>query len=174
MKKIDASKSLIFGRNVEDLKNSLDYLYKDGYCSNSEDFSEYQEGNLDGVHASKFMFRPFELTQNGDNEFFSYFIPKSKAVFIEEPTKKTLRPYKSIDELFAETGFIIGKVVHIKRLTDYTYEEKTILNGFRFYTDDEFHRIDVIFGSGSRTLAELFKYYKYYKNGEWLPFGVEE
>lgn len=84
MKKIDISKSLIFSRNVEDLKNSMDYLYQDGYCSNSEDFSEYQEGNLHGVHASNFMFRPYEITQNGDHQLFSYFIPKSKAVFVEE------------------------------------------------------------------------------------------
>ena len=84
MKKIDTSKSLIFSRNVEDLKKSLDYLYHDGYCSNSEDFSEYEEGTLDGVHASNFMFRSYELTQNGYNQFFSYFIPKSKAVFVEE------------------------------------------------------------------------------------------
>ena len=64
MKKIDVNKSLIFSRKVEDLKNSLDYLYQGGYCSNSEDFSVYEEGNLDGVHASNFMFRPYELTCN--------------------------------------------------------------------------------------------------------------
>ena len=84
MKKIDVNKSLIFSRNVEDLKNSIDYLYQDGYCSNREDFLDYIEGNLDGVHASNFMFRPYELTHKGDNEFFSYFIPKSKVVFVEE------------------------------------------------------------------------------------------
>ena len=84
MKKIDVNKSLIFSRNVEDLQKSLEYLYQDGYCSNSEDFSLYEEGNLDGVHASNFMVRPYELTCNGYNQFFSYFIPKSKVVFIEE------------------------------------------------------------------------------------------
>ena len=83
MKKIDVNKSLIFSRNVEDLKKSLDFLYQDGYCSNSKDFSEYEEGNLDGVHASNFMFRPYELTINSDNHFFSYFIPKSKVEFEE-------------------------------------------------------------------------------------------
>lgn len=174
MKKIDISKSLIFSRNIKDLKNSLDYLYQDGYCSNSEDFSDYEEGNLDGVHASNFMFRPYELTCNCNNQFFTYFIPKSKVVFVEEePKKKTLRPFKSIEEFFAVTGFKIGEVVHIKRFANCSYTEKSILNGFRVYTD-EFHRIDVIFGSGSRTLDELFKYYEYYKSGKWLRFGVEE
>ena len=171
MKKIDVNKSLIFSRNVKDLKNSLDYLYQDGYCSNSQDFSECEEGNLDGVHASNFMFRPYELTQNAKNQFFSYFIPKSKVVFIEE---KTLRSLKSIDEFFAVTSFKIGDVVQIKRFADCSYTEKTILNGFRVHTDDDFHRIDIIFGSGSRTLGELFKYYEYLKNGEWSRFGVEE
>ena len=174
MKKIDVNKSLIFSRNLEDLKKSLDYLYQDGYCSNSEDFSLYEEGNLDGVHASNFMFRPFELTHNGDNQFFSYFIPKSKAVFFEEEKKKTLRPFKSIDEFFTVTGFNIGEAVHIKRFANYTYKETSILDGFRVYTDEEFHKIDVIFGSGSRSLDELFKHFKYYKNGEWFRFGVEE
>lgn len=74
-------------------------------------------------------------------------------------------------EFFDRTGFNIGEVVHINHCS---YEETTILNGFRVYTDDEFHRVDVIFGSGSRTLDELFKYYKYLKNGKWLRFGVEE
>ena len=171
MKKIDVNKSLIFSRKVEDLKNSLDYLYQGGYCSNSEDFSVYEEGNLDGVHASNFMVRPYELTCNGCNKFFSYFIPKSKVVFIE---KKTLRPFKSIDEFFKVTSFNIGEIVQIKRVADCPYEEKNILNGFRVYTDDKFPRPDVIFGSRARTLGELFKYYEYYKNGKWLPFGVEE
>ena len=99
MKKIDVNKSLIFSRNVKDLKKSLKYLYLGGYFSNSEFFSEYLEGTLDGVHAANFMFRPFECTCNGDNQFFSYFIPESKAVFIrEEPKKKQLRQFKSIKE----------------------------------------------------------------------------
>ena len=173
MKKIDINKSLIFSQNIEDLKKSFDYLYLLGYFSNSEDFSKYEEGTLDGVHASNFMFRPYEFTHNGSNKFSSYFIPKSKAVFVEEK-KKTLRQFKSIDEFFNVTGFKIGEVVHIKRFANCSYEETSIINGFRVYTDDEFHRIDVIFGSGSRTLGELFKYYMYYKNSKWLRFGVEE
>lgn len=47
MKKIDVNKSLIFSRNIEDLKKSLNYLYQRGYCSNSENFLDYEEGNLE-------------------------------------------------------------------------------------------------------------------------------
>lgn len=94
MKKIDINKSLIFSRKVEDLKNAMDYLYQCGYFSNSKDFSLYEEGTLDDVHASNFMFRPYEITHNGDNQFFSYFAPESKVVFVrEESKKKKLRPF---------------------------------------------------------------------------------
>ena len=53
MKKIDANKSLIFSRNIEDFKNSLEYLHLGGYFSNSEDFSEYDEGKLEVVQVAK-------------------------------------------------------------------------------------------------------------------------
>ena len=172
MKKIDTRKSLIFSRNLEDLKKSLEYLNQDGYFSNSKDFSEYEEAKLYVVEVAKFVFSPYNVYN--DNHAFSYFIPKSKAVFKEELKKKTLRPFKSTKEFFDTTGFNIGEVVHIKRFANYIYEETSILNGFRVYTDEEINKINIIFGSGSRSLDELFKHFEYYKNGEWLPFGVEE
>lgn len=92
----------------------------------------------------------------------------------EEPKKKKLRQFKSIDEFFEVTGFKIGDVVQIKKFGNYTYKETSLITGFRVYTDEEFHRMDVIFGSSSRPLNELFKYYEYFKNGEWFRFGVEE
>ena len=174
MKKIDASKSLIFGRKVEDLKNSIDYLYQDGYCSNSEDFSLFEEGNLDGVHASNFMLRPYEITQNGDNKFFSYFIPKNKVVFVEEPKKKTLRPFKSLEEFFNVTGFKVGDIVQIKKIGNLNFEETAMLTGIRLYIDEEYRRIEIYFGSIARPFSVLFEHFKYYKNGEWVRFGVEE
>ena len=93
------------------------------------------------------------------------------AVFVEEKLKQqTLRAFKSIDEFFNVTGFTIGEVVKIKNFVGYKYEETSILNGFRVYTNETY----IIFGSGSRSFDELFKHYKYYKNGKWLRFGVEE
>lgn len=88
--------------------------------------------------------------------------------------KKELRPFKSIDEFFEVTGFRIGGAVKIKNFAGYTFAETTIITGFRVYTDEEFHRIDIIFGGSARPLSELFKHYKYFKNGEWLRFGIEE
>ena len=171
MKKIDVSKSLIFSRNIEDLQNSLDYLNLSGYFSNSKDFSEYEEAKLDVVQVAKFVSSIYGFLRDGSVHGFIYFIPKSKVVFIEEePEKKTLRPFKSIDEFFNVTGFTIGEVVKIKNFVGYKYEETSILNGFRVYTNETY----IIFGSSSRSLDELFKHFKYYKNGKWLRFGVEE
>ena len=84
MKKIDLNKSLIFSRNFEDLKNSLEYLDLEGYFSNSKDFSEYEEATLDFVEFGNFVFSPYSFMRDGDRQVFIYFIPKSKAVFIEE------------------------------------------------------------------------------------------
>ena len=175
MKKIDVSNSLVFGSKVNDIKNSLEYLNQEGYFSNSEDFSEYTEGYLDVVEVADFVFSPYAYIYDGDRHVFSYFIPKSEAVFVEEePKKKTLRPFKTIDEFFEVTGFRIGGVVKIKNFAGCTFDETTMITGFRVYTDEEYHRMDVIFTSSSRPLSDLFKHYKYYKNGEWKGFGVEE
>ena len=175
MKKIDVSKSLIFGRKVEDIKNSLEYLDQVGYFSNCKDFSEYKEAKLDIVRVcniANYAFNPYTYVHDGFRYSFSYFIPKSEVVFVEE--EKKLRPFKTIDEFFNVTGFKIGDVVRIKTFAGCAFDEKTLITGFRVYTDEEYHRKDVIFGASSRPLDDLFKHFKYYKNGEWLPFGVEE
>ena len=177
MKKIDTSNSLIFGSKVEDVKNSLEHLDQEGYFSNSKYFSEYKEGKLDIVRVSNVanLFNPYAYLRDGFRYAFSYFIPKSEVVFVEEePKKKTLRPFKTIDEFFNVTGFKIGDVVRIKNFAGYKFDGKTIITGFRVYTDEEYHRKDIIFGASPRPLDDLFKHYKYYKNGEWLRFGVEE
>ena len=170
MKKIDLNKSLIFSRNIEDFQNSLEYLNLGGYFSNSDDFSEYEEATLEFVHVAKVSSSFYGFIRDGNVHNFIYFIPKLKAVFVEEPNQKKLRPFKSIDEFFAETGFVIGKVVHIKRFGNYTFSEKSIFCGFRVYTNETY----VMFGAGLRPLDELFTHYKYYKNGKWHRFGVEE
>ena len=172
MKKIDISNSLIFSREYEDIKNSLKYLNQDGYFSNSKDFSEYEEAKLDVVEVANFRFSPYSYIKNGDRLVFSYFIPKSEVVFVEE--EKKLRPFKTIDEFFNVTCFKIGDVVRIKNYVGYAYEETSVITSFRVYEDKEFHRMYVTFGVVARPFDELFKHYKYFKNGEWLPFGVEE
>ena len=171
MKKIDTNKSLIFSRNIEYFKNSLEYLNQEGYFSNREDFSEYEEATLDVVQVAKSASSFYGFMHEGNVHNFIYFIPKLKAVFVEKKQKKkTLRSFNSIDEFFNVTGFKIGEVAKIKNFIGYKYEEKSILNGFRVYTNETY----AIFGSGSRSFDELFAHFKYYKNGKWCRFGVEE
>ena len=178
MKKIDASKSLIFSQNIEDFKNSLDHLYFLGYFSNDKDFSEYEEGTLDAVTVSKVALSGYAFIRDGRRCGFKYFIPKTKAVFVEEePKKKTLRPFKSLEEFFNVTGFKVGDIVQIQKFGNliYIYEETAILTCIRLYNMDErFHGIELSFGPNAYSFDELFKHYKYFKDGEWLPFGVEE
>ena len=167
MKKIDITKSLIFSRNIEDFKNSLEYLHLTGYFSNSEDFSEYEEATLDVVQVAKSASSFYGFVREGNVHNFIYFIPKLKAVFVEEePEKKTLRPFKSMEEFFNVTGFEIGDVVKIKKFGNYTYDEKSIFSGVRVYIDEEFHRKDAIFGASTHSYDELFKHFKYQKNNE--------
>lgn len=175
MKKIDTSKSLIFGSTVNDIKNSLKYLNQKGYFSNSKDFSEYEEAELDVVHVGNFMFSPYAFMHDGDSHVFRYFIPKNKVVFVEEELKKKeLRPFKSLEEFFNVTGFKVGDIVQIKKFGNLNFEETAILTGIRLYIDEEYRRIEIYFGSIARPFSVLFENYKYFKDGDWLPFGVEE
>ena len=177
MKKIDVSKSLIFGRKVEDIKNSLEYLDQECYFSNSKDFSEYKEAKFDIVRVcnkANYAFKPYTYVRDSYRYSFSYFIPKSEVAFVEEePNKKTLRPFKSREEFFNVTGFKVGDVVQIKRFGDFIYET-AMLTCFRLYLDGAPSRLEIYFGSNAYSFDELFKHYKYLKNGEWLRFGVEE
>lgn len=178
MKKINTSKSLIFGRKVEDIKNSLEYLDQECYFSNSKDFSDYKEAKLDIVRVcniANYAFNPYTYVHDGFRYSFSYFIPKNKATFIEEePKKKELRPFKSLEEFFNVTGFKVGDIVQIKRFGNLNYEETAILTSIKLYLDGAYRRVEICFGSTARSLNDLFKCCKYFKNGEWLPFGVEE
>ena len=84
MKKIDVNKSLIFSQNIEDFKNSLDYLYLLGYFSNSDKFSEYEEATLDCVQVAKVASSFYGFMRDGTKHTFKYFIPARKAVLVEE------------------------------------------------------------------------------------------
>lgn len=178
MKKIDTSKSLVFGSTMNDVKNSLEYLNQKGYFSNSKDFLEYKEAHLDLVEVTNitnFIFTPYKFMQDGFKYPYCYFIPKSKAVFIKEkPKKKKLRPFKSLEEFFNVTGFKVGDIVQIKKFGNLNFEETAMLTGIRLYIDGEYRRTEIYFGSIARPFSVLFEYFKYFKNNEWLPFGVEE
>ena len=175
MKKIDLEKSKIMGVNEDDSDNLK--LGIRGYFSHYSDFETYTEGDLEGFTYSEYMTTEEDPDGDYGDQWYDYFIPEDKVVFKEEePKKKTLRPFKSIDEFFDTTGFKIGDVVDIQRFGNYTYKETSILNGVRVFTDEdeELQKKQISFGSGSHSFDELFNNFKYYKKGEWLRFGVEE
>ena len=174
--KIDVEKSMIYRfDDTTDLSEAVLKLGEKGYFSDDKDFSNYATGTLTRVWC---WFEKIEFAFTYRNEKTTdscrYFIPENQVVFKEEPKEKTLRPFKSIDEFFEVTGFRIGGAVKIKNFAGCAFDETTIITGFRVYTDEEFHRMDVIFGGSARPLDDLFKHYKYFKNGDWLRFGVEE
>ena len=169
MKKIDTRNSLIFSRNVKDLKNSLEYINQEGYFSNSMDFSEYEEGKLDGVHASNFIHRPYEFKRNGDHQVFIYFIPKSKAVFVEEETKK-YRPYRVLTEL----PFTIGNIIRYREKQSCN-EYKGMVIEIEYQKDCPYEVNNIILGGVNVTPQELFDNYELLdKDCQYKPFGIEE
>lgn len=167
MKKIDTSKSLIFGREVEDLKKSLEYLDQEGYFSDHpHDFSENVEDTLKSIAVGKYEIYPYETTYDG--HYFGYFIPKSKVVFIEEePKEKKYRPFKDIGEFSFETCCeVLGDDVITIRNKN-TQKEYVLL--YIGYSDEEVHLGGYVF-----TFADLLKNYEFSYNDEWCPFGIEE
>lgn len=174
--KIDVKNCIIYRfDNETDLSQAVLNLGKKGYFSDNKDFSNYDFGTLTRVWCwlEKIEFA-FTYRNEKTTDSCRYFIPEDQVVFKEEPKKKELRPFKSIDEFFEVTGFKIDDIVQVKNFAGCTFVETTIITGFRVYTDEEYHRMDVMFGASARPLDDLFKHYKYYKNGEWLPFAVEE
>lgn len=172
MKKINTSKSLIFGREYKDIKNSLEYLNQDGYFSNRKDFSDYTEGKLDVVEVADFRFRPYAFINDGDRHVFSYFIPKSEVVFAGEPAKK-YRPFKDFEEFANYVGLRDSAKVQFIEFRSKSGDLYDL--AYNGYEKDKFGNIRIHLGSFTLTLQELFNRYEYKLNSfESVPFGVEE
>ena len=94
--KIDLEKSTIYRFcNITDLSQAVLSLNEKGYFSDDEDFCNYNTGTLTRVwcwrEKSEF---PFVFSNEKTTDSSRYFIPENKVVFIEEPEKTTLRPFK--------------------------------------------------------------------------------
>lgn len=166
MKKIDTSKSIIFGREMNDLKASFEYLNKEGYFSDYENFSDYKEGILTAILVSDDVGFPYESTKH---ENFSYFIPKNNVVFSEEQANK-YRPFKNVEEFVSVTrcGSLGSSILRYRHKSE--HRERVMV--FIGYTDDN----RVVLGGTIHSLTNLFEDYEYYDNDyqEWKPFGVEK
>lgn len=100
------------------------------------------------------------------------FIPVTST---SEEKPKKLRPFKSTREFEQVTGCSIGDVITICKV-DGGFEETCIVNGYR-YSDLESSKPTIVYmalGADKYSLEELFRYFKYRKNDELLPFGVKD
>lgn len=169
MKKIDTKNSLIFDAKMA--KASLEYIGEDGYFSNFEDLSVCINGALKSVLVGDDVGHPYASMY--DSHCYSFFIPQSKAVFIEEPAKK-YRPFKDIGDFVSHMCLRdSGEVQFIGfRSKDCTSRYDLAYNGYEL---DMFGVAHIHLGSLTFTLYELFNNYEYELNSfEWVPFGVEE
>lgn len=164
MKKIDTSKSVIFSKKIADLKASLEYVGEEGYFSNFEDLSVCINGALKSVLVGDDVCHPYASMY--DSYCYSFFIPKSLAVFVEEEPKK-YRPYKNIYEFCNETGCeAVGEdVITIRTKKD--KQEKLLL--FTGYSETAVH-----LGAYLITFNGLLCDYEFLYDGEWCPLGIEE
>lgn len=180
MSKIDVSKSAIFGKKIEVLGNgckieyirkSLDYLNKECYFSDFQDFSDYKEGILKMIKVSDDIGYPYESMNDGHH--YKYFIPKDKVVFEIEESKKYYRSFKTVEEFLNHVGLKNSDKVQFvefhSRHSNSRY--RLVYNGYEI---DTFGVAYIHLGSMSFTLNELFNNYEYTLNGsEWLAFSVE-
>lgn len=167
MLKIDTEKSIILGMTENDTDGLK--LGMQGYFSNSSSFINYVEGELDGFTYGEFMTTQENLDGDYADQWYAYFIPEDKVVFIEEEPKK-LRPFKNIYEFKRITSCAIGNVIIYKK-KDCDAEYTVLLNGYVLMNGNV---LGVYLGRRSYTLEELSDDYLYYDNGKWHPFGVEE
>lgn len=165
MKKIDTKKSLILGIREKDTEGLG--LGTHGYFSRYRDFRNYVEGNLDGFTRTEFMSIQEHSEGHFESQWYDYFIPTYRVVFVEE---KKYRPFKDLKEFINTTGYEISDIVTFRRKRDSSTEYNVLFFGHLLVKG-----ITVIcLGSGCYSFEELLRDFLYYKDGVWLPFGVEE
>lgn len=117
-KKIDIDNSIIYkSMSIEDLAEAIPCLERNGYFSDTPDFSEFYYGELNEVYASHH--HEYAFFGIGDNfeTSFKYFAPESSIVF--ETVK---RPYCYIEELPFKLGDTIAlRSIKDKSVVEYTF-----------------------------------------------------
>lgn len=188
MKKIDIEKSTVYGTNDKDnaiiRRDNVDlWLGIKGYFSRYRDFRTYVEGNLDGFTRTDFMSIQEHSEGYFESQWYDYFIPKDKTVFILEPKK--LRPYKTIEEFKTETKkfFSIGDILLIRErktgcVSELLYCGYTVVVVGGPAVDCEDTVVEtkeyIHLGSNLWTLEKLSNYDFCINDSDWFAFGVEE
>lgn len=172
-KKIDIDNSIIYkSMSIEDLAEAIPCIERDGYFSDTPDFSEYHYGELNEVYAS--YHHEYAFFGIGDNfeTSFKYFAPESSIVF-----EKEQRPYCFIDEL----PFKLGDEVELRSIHNtkdsskykfmecvLKYEETlgAILDQLRF------NYVGSSYGL-TATPEDLMTHWQVCINGEWQDMSVD-
>jgi hypothetical protein len=125
---------------------------------------------------------PFQAYEDEKIEYYPFFLPFEKV--------ENYRPFKNLLEFYKvalnpnyeepliddEEGLkaiieylIVGQVIRIKRIGSDEYIPRSHLITCASYKDNSIYLSD-----DYCTLKYLLEHYKLYKNGEWVPFGVEK
>jgi hypothetical protein len=140
---------------------SSDLIGTTVYASNSikdfQDLDKCKKGIVDHINSP----HGFAVTlENGDTLFFDFVIP-GFSVKVE----KTLKPY-TLEEFIQNVGDVGSCVRHKRKDNPQVY--RSIITEIR---EDSGM---VVLGSLTASLDGLFLEFEYYKDGAWVPFGVEK
>lgn len=172
---LDLSCSRIY--TEDDVADAISLIGQDVYMSNYIDFSVYSKNEFIGVNYvidnSFSTLYPFICKGKDGNErsSYRYFILAKDAKFKEfKEEEKELRPFNSIEEFIEGTECEIGNLITFKR-KDHSTEYNMLFAGYALTGDGE---VLIYLGTKYYVLEELMNNFLYYRDGEWLPFGIEE
>lgn len=163
-KEIDVFKSVVYDNLISKF-DGLE-LGQIGYFSNDPSFEDYEVDQLTDIITAN-----THRYGTNTNVGYRYFIPKDKAVFIEQ---KKLIPITGMEQLIKE-GLGIGdsffirpkgekEVARLVTVTEITLNSKGFVGciglGINLFSPDE--------------LSNTYEWCKYPQTGEWKPFGIEE
>ena len=144
----------VFNRFSSDLIGTT--VYASNVIKNFQNLENCKKGIVDHINKHGFAV----TLENGDTLFFDFVIP-SFSVKVE----KSLRPY-TLEKFIKNVGDV-GSYVRYRR-KDNPEIFRSVITEIRETSGD------VVLGSLTANLNGLFNNFEYYKNGAWVPFGVEK
>lgn len=171
---LDLENVRIYSNTKTDIEDAMNLIGEKVYLSDSENFDTYIKGVLIGVSYVRddtytkypYICRIEDALIESHGQY-KYFILEKDAKF----KKKELRPFNSIQEFIEETECDIGDIITITYIKG-KYKEIRLFNGYRTHLDTNVTY--VILGGTMYSFEELKDYHRYYKDGEWHPFGKIE
>lgn len=167
-KPLDLDNVRVYSGTKDDVIDAMSLIDQDVYMSDDADFEDYYKYRLIGIRLVEG--DPYVFV-GSDYDAYKYFILAKDAKFKEEKEKK-LRPFKSVFEFNRETGCEkLGDVITFKMING-KFDETCIFTGYRFLEED--NQTIILLGGMGYTFKELKEDYLYLKDGEFIPFGIEE